>query len=63
MYLSQKSIREFKEIYLNKFGEMISDAEALDRANYLLNAGLAVYGHPLRSPKEEAEAELEANKK
>ena len=41
----------------------MSDAEALDRANYLLNIGLAVYGHPLRGRKEEAEAELLVNQK
>lgn len=59
--ISQPALEKFKRLYQQRFGKELSDAEALDRANYLLNVHLAVYGHPLRSRKEEAETELEVN--
>jgi len=59
--ISDSALKKFKNLYRQRFGEELSDADALGRANYLLNAGLAVYGHPLNGRKEEAEAELLAN--
>jgi len=54
----QPALEQFKKIYQQTFNEALDDAEALGRANYLLNIGLAVYGHPFYSRKEDAEAEL-----
>ena len=59
--ISQPSLEKFKKLYKQRFGEELSDAEALGRGNYLLNFGLAVCGHPLHGRKEEAEAELLVN--
>lgn len=61
MPVSRSGLRRFKKMYQKKFGEELCDAEALSRANYLLNIYLAVYGHPLRGRQEVAEAELQAN--
>lgn len=35
--LPVEAIKEFKEIYLNKYGVKLSDAEAVFRANNLIN--------------------------
>lgn len=59
--ISESALEKFKKLYFQRFSKELDDAEALDRANYLLNVGLAVYGHPLRGRKEEAEAELLTN--
>ena len=59
--ISEPALKKFKKLYLQRFGKELDNAEALDRANYLLNIGLAVYGHPLRGRKEEVEAELLTN--
>jgi len=61
--ISQTSLEKFKEIYKGTFNEELDDAEALGRANYLVNIYLAVYGDPFdyKSRQEEPEMELEVN--
>lgn len=41
--LSEKAIKEFKEIWLREFGEEISDKKALEEGIKLLNLFNAVY--------------------
>ena len=62
--ISQTSIENFKKIYQQRFNERLDDAEALGRANRLLNIYMAVYGDPFeynQSRQEELETELEVN--
>jgi hypothetical protein len=41
---SPKAIQEFKELYLRRYGVVLSDAEATDQAARLLRLYKAVYG-------------------
>jgi hypothetical protein len=41
--ISKEALKEFKRIYKKKFGEDISDKDALDEATNLLNLYKAVY--------------------
>ena len=41
--ISKEALEEFKKIYKKKFGEDISDKDALDTATNLLNLYKAVY--------------------
>lgn len=63
MCVSRSGLEKFKKIYQQRFGEELDDAEALGRANSLLNIYLAVYGDPFdyKSRQEETETELEVN--
>jgi len=60
--ISQTSLEKFKEIYQRTFNERLDDAEALDRANRLLNIYLAVYGNPLEEKVDREVIELPTNK-
>lgn len=63
--ISQPSLEKFKKLYHQAFNEELDDAEALGRANRLLNIYMAVYGDPFdyyKSRQEEPEMELEVNK-
>ncbi len=42
--IPQEAIREFKEIYRKKFGEEITEKDALDKALRILNLYKTVYG-------------------
>ncbi len=46
MAFTQRSIQNFKRLYLQKFGEELSDAEAERRAEYLLEVYRVVFGLP-----------------
>ena len=62
--ISQTSLEKFKKIYHQRFNEELDDAEALGRANRLLNIYMAVYGDPFdyyQGQQEDTETELEAN--
>lgn len=61
--ISQPSLEKFKKLYQQRFSEQLDDAQALGRANRLLNIYMAVYGNPFeyKSHQEEAETELEVN--
>jgi len=61
--ISQARLEKFKEIYQRTFNERLDDAEALGRANRLLNIYMAVYGDPFeyKGQQEEVETELEVN--
>jgi len=61
--ISQTSLEKFKEIYKRTFNEELDDAEALGRANYLVNIYLAIRGDPFdyKSRQEEPKMELEIN--
>ncbi|OGZ23909.1 MAG: hypothetical protein A2896_03115 [Candidatus Nealsonbacteria bacterium RIFCSPLOWO2_01_FULL_43_32] len=60
--ISQSALEKFKEIYQRTFNERLDNAEALDRANRLLNIYLAVYGNPLEEKVEGEEEKLSINK-
>lgn len=45
--ISRQSIEKFKELYKQIFGEELSDAEAIKKAAYLLNAYRFIYGDPM----------------
>ena len=60
--ISQSALEKFKEIYQRTFNERLDNAEALDRANRLLNIYLAVYGNPLEEEVEGEEEKLSINK-
>lgn len=62
--ISQSSIEKFKKLYQQTFNEALDDAEALGRANRLLNIYMAVYGNPFdyyKSRQEDVETGLEVN--
>ena len=61
--ISQPSLEKFKKIYQQRFNERLDDAEALSRANRLLNIYMAVYGDPFdyKGQQEEVEAGLKVN--
>ncbi len=42
--LSEKALKEFREIYRKKFGKDLSEKDALNKALRLLNLYKAVYG-------------------
>lgn len=44
MQLTQRSIRNFKRLYLQEFGEELSDAEAKRKAESLVGVYRAAYG-------------------
>ena len=46
MQFTQRSIQNFKRLYLQEFGEALSDAEAEQRAGYLLEVYRVVFGLP-----------------
>ena len=46
MQFTQRSIQNFKRLYLQEFGEELSDAEAERRAGYLLEVYRIVFGLP-----------------
>ena len=46
MQFTQRSIQNFKRLYLQEFGEELSDAEAERRAEYLLEVYRIVFGLP-----------------
>ena len=46
MRFTQRSIQNFKRLYLQKFGEELSDAEAERKAGYLLEVYRIVFGLP-----------------
>jgi hypothetical protein len=50
--LPPEAIQEFKQIYRNKFGEELSDAEATRRANRLVNLYGAIFEHLIAQPEE-----------
>lgn len=54
MNISEKSIEKFKILYKQIFSEELSDAEAIEKAAYLLNAYRFIYGNPM--------SEIETNK-
>lgn len=41
--VSKQALQKFKEIYLKEFGEELTDAEAFELGNNLLNLYRAVY--------------------
>ena len=43
---TRRSIQNFKRLYLQKFGEELSDAEAERKAGYLLEVYRIVFGLP-----------------
>lgn len=45
--ISDASLKEFKKLYLKRYGAELSNADALERANRLLNLYRAVYRKPL----------------
>ena len=61
--ISQPSLEKFKKLYHQRFNERLDDAEALGRANRLLNIYMAVYGDPFdyKSRQEDIETELLVN--
>ena len=61
--ISQPSLEKFKKLYQQRFNEELDDAEALGRANRLLNIYMAVYGDPFdyKSRQEETKTELLVN--
>ena len=46
MRFTQRSIQNFKRLYLQKFGEELSDVEAERKAGYLLEVYRVVFGLP-----------------
>lgn len=46
MQFTQRSIQNFKRLYLHKFGEDISDEETKRKASYLLEVYRTAYGMP-----------------
>ncbi len=42
--LSEKALKEFREIYRKKFGKELNEKDTLDKALRLLNLYKAVYG-------------------
>ncbi len=44
--LSQQAISEFRELYLKKFGRTLTDEEATEKANGLLNLYKVVFQTP-----------------
>ncbi len=46
MAFTQRSIQNFKRLYLQEFEEELSDAEAERRAGYLLEVYRVVFGLP-----------------
>lgn len=46
MQFTQRSIQNFKRLYLQKFGEELSDEEAKRKAGYLLEVYRVVFGLP-----------------
>ena len=46
MRFTQRSIQNFKRLYLQKFGEELSDAEAERKAGYLLEVYRVIFGLP-----------------
>lgn len=55
--ISEKSLKKFKELYKEEFGEELSDQVALDKATRLLNLYRAIYApqlieHEVKNPKD-----------
>lgn len=46
MQFTQRSIQNFQRLYLQKFGEQLSDEEAKRKAEYLLEFYRIVFGLP-----------------
>jgi len=46
MQFTQRSIQNFQRLYLQKFGEQLSDEEAKRKAEYLLGFYRIVFGLP-----------------
>ena len=46
MAFTQRSIQNFKRLYLQEFGEELSDEEAKRKAEYLLEVYRIVFGLP-----------------
>ena len=61
MQLEEESIKAFKEIYRKEFGQEISDQEALELAQSLLNLFRAIY-KPIPFEKKEEFEKLRQSK-
>jgi hypothetical protein len=53
---SPKAVQEFKELFFQRYGVHLSDAEALEQAGRLLRLYKAVYG--ANAPKEDHDKEI-----
>lgn len=60
MRVSESGLKIFKKLYAMRFGEGLNEADALRKAQTLLNVFEATYGDPLAVDREDIE--LQTNK-
>ena len=59
--LSKEALQEFKELYRNRYGVELGDAELSFRANNLVDFYKIVYGDQSRGPIKAKDAETKEN--
>lgn len=61
MQLGTREINEFKDLYLKKYGEKLTDQEAVELGTRLINFVKAVYGNDLPRPRKIDKINKEVN--